>query len=197
MVLDARAVPPYWDSPDWEAWVPFEALSGKAHPTWLHEETAFPSDTTCGQDLVNPHRVLALLHEEIDNLPEAYRDPIILFHLVGESVEEVAETTCCSIPLVEFRLRNGLEKLSARLGHLGEHTPPDLVGRLLTLEQTAPEPFTCTCEDLTRLSALMSAESLELTQPEILALKILRKLRADARRDARGPHDLGSSRRDG
>jgi RNA polymerase sigma factor (sigma-70 family) len=61
------------------------------------------------------HELASILHEELDRLPEKYRAPIVLCHLVGLSHEQAAELRCWPIGTVRSRLARGREQLRARL----------------------------------------------------------------------------------
>ncbi len=59
------------------------------------------------------------LHEEIDRLPEAYRKPIVLCYLQGQSQSEAAKTLGWPLGTVQTRLHRGKERLRVRLARRG------------------------------------------------------------------------------
>eukprot|EP00913_Durusdinium_trenchii_P008965 g8431.t1 len=73
----------------------------------------------------NPLAELAERHEqeavddELNQLPEKYREPLVLYYLMGKSSREVADKMKLSIAATEGRLRRGREKLRARLARRG------------------------------------------------------------------------------
>jgi RNA polymerase sigma factor (sigma-70 family) len=67
-----------------------------------------------GDDLHSRERA-RLLHEELNRLPNRYRQPLVLFYLEGKSHEEVAQELECTPGAVRGRLERGRERLRARL----------------------------------------------------------------------------------
>jgi RNA polymerase sigma factor (sigma-70 family) len=61
----------------------------------------------------------AVVHEEVDRLPERYRIPIVLCDLEGRSHEEAARHLGCPVGTVKSRLSRGREQLRARLTRRG------------------------------------------------------------------------------
>ena len=55
------------------------------------------------------------LHEEINRLPEKYRQPIVLFYLQGQTQPETARTLGWPLGTVQIRLHRGRERLRSRL----------------------------------------------------------------------------------
>ena len=66
-----------------------------------------------------PSELSAVLDEELNALPQAYRDPIILCHLEGLTVEEAAKALAVSEGQLRGRLFRGRERLRERLIHRG------------------------------------------------------------------------------
>ena len=61
----------------------------------------------------------AELHDEINRLPEKYRQPIVLFYLQGKTQPETAETLGWPLGTVQIRLHRGRERLRSRLVRRG------------------------------------------------------------------------------
>ncbi len=59
--------------------------------------------------------LLAVLHEELDRLPQHYRAAIVLCDLEGRTCEQTARYLGCPIGTVGSRLARGREKLRSRL----------------------------------------------------------------------------------
>jgi RNA polymerase sigma factor (sigma-70 family) len=60
-----------------------------------------------------------LLHEEVDRLPDRYREPVVLCDLEGRTHEEAARHLGCPVGTVKSRLARGRERLRARLTRRG------------------------------------------------------------------------------
>jgi RNA polymerase sigma factor (sigma-70 family) len=61
----------------------------------------------------------AALHQEIDRLPEKYRQPIVLFYLQGQTQPETARTLGWPLGTVQIRLHRGRQRLRSRLTRRG------------------------------------------------------------------------------
>ncbi|WZO98075.1 RNA polymerase sigma factor [Isosphaeraceae bacterium EP7] len=61
----------------------------------------------------------AILHEELDRLPERYRVPIVLCDLEGQTCEEVAHRLGRSVRTVKTWRARGRERLKGRLTRRG------------------------------------------------------------------------------
>ena len=61
----------------------------------------------------------AELHEEIDRLPEKYRQPIILCYMQGQTQAQAARTLDWPLGTVQIRLHRGRERLRSRLTRRG------------------------------------------------------------------------------
>jgi RNA polymerase sigma factor (sigma-70 family) len=59
------------------------------------------------------------LHEELRQLPERFRMPIVLHHLEGLTYEQTAERLGCPVRTVQSRLARGRERLRSRLARRG------------------------------------------------------------------------------
>ncbi len=67
----------------------------------------------------SPSELSGVLDEELRGLPQSYRDPIILCHLQGMTVEEAAQALAVSEGQLRGRLFRGREKLRERLTKRG------------------------------------------------------------------------------
>ena len=74
----------------------------------------------------------AVLHEEIDRLPERYRSPVVLCYLMGQPHERAARQLGLPVGTVKSRLRRAREILRGRLSRRGLAVP----GGLLVAEAT-------------------------------------------------------------
>ena len=76
----------------------------------------------------------AELHDEIDRLPDKYRQPIILCYLQGQTQPQAARTLGWPLGTVQIRLHRGRERLRSRLTRRGAGaialTSADLTTRL-------------------------------------------------------------------
>jgi len=61
----------------------------------------------------------ATLYEELDRLPNRYRDPIVLCHLEGLSHEQAAARIGCPLGTLRTRLQRGRDRLRGRLTRRG------------------------------------------------------------------------------
>jgi RNA polymerase sigma factor (sigma-70 family) len=83
---------------------------------------------------------LAVLNEELDQLPENYRAPLILCCLEGLSREEAAKRLGCSPDALKGRLERGRDRLRMRLEKRGLTLPAAVGGALLLAGATSPVP---------------------------------------------------------
>ncbi len=67
----------------------------------------------------SPSELSGVLDEEMRGLPQSYRDPIVLCHLQGMTVEEAAQALAVSEGQLRGRLFRGREKLRERLTKRG------------------------------------------------------------------------------
>jgi len=65
------------------------------------------------------NKIKLVLDDELDRLPEKYRLPLILFHLEGRQLEEIAKHLKSNRSTIETRLRRGREMLRQRIGRHG------------------------------------------------------------------------------
>jgi hypothetical protein len=81
-----------------------------------------------------PDDLSAILHEELDRLPERYRAAIVLCDLQGHSCEETARRLGCPVGTVGSRLSRGRERLRTRLTRRGLAPTAGLIAAALTRE---------------------------------------------------------------
>lgn len=76
----------------------------------------------------------AILHEEIDRLPDRYRRPVVLCDLEGLSYDEAARSMARPIGTVKSRLYRGRERLRERLTRRGITPTIAVTGSLVSSE---------------------------------------------------------------
>ena len=89
----------------------------------LHEKQAALSRTACAE---NQPDFWPELHEEIDRLPDKYREPVILCYLEGLSVETAALRLGCPHGTILSRLSRARDRLRGRLTRRGLVLETDL-----------------------------------------------------------------------
>jgi RNA polymerase sigma factor (sigma-70 family) len=70
-------------------------------------------------DQLDQEELSAVLHEELDRLPQKYRAPIVLCYLESLSHEQAASQLCWPVGTVRSRLARGREQLRGRLARRG------------------------------------------------------------------------------
>src|SRR5262249_22963550 len=81
----------------------------------------------------------AIVHEEVDQLPERYRIPVVLCDLEGRSYEEAARHVGCPVGTVKSRLARGRESLRGRLIRRGVASSAVLLGSGLSASSARAE----------------------------------------------------------
>jgi WD40 repeat protein len=95
-------------------------------------ERGTPGDVA---DEVGSRELLRLVDEEIERLPAAVREPLILCCLQGRTRDEAAEALGCSVAAIKGRLERGRELLRRRLQLRGVQLPAALLALGLTSDQ--------------------------------------------------------------
>ena len=112
-------------------WARADAIRRRAVEREKAEMTQERHISNAGPELMDH----AELHEEIDRLPEKYRQPIILFYLQGKTQTEAAETLGWPLGTVQIRLHRGRERLAVAADtpwgrrRRSLPAPPDGLGR--------------------------------------------------------------------
>lgn len=88
-------------------------------------------------DVLTAQEFLAVLDEELQQLPEQYRAPLILCCLEGLAQEEAAKRLGCSAGAVKGRLERGRNQLRRRLEKRGLTLPAVFGGTLLLAGSTS------------------------------------------------------------
>ena len=83
----------------------------------------------------------AILHEEVDRLPDRYRGPVVLCDLDGRTYEEAARALGCPQGTVKSRLARGRERLRRRLIRRGLAPSAAILGAGSTVD-AAPAAIT-------------------------------------------------------
>jgi len=99
-----------------------------------------PSSPPTPLDDLTVREFLAVLDEELHQLPENYRAPLILCCLEGRSREEAAKRLGCSPDALKGRLERGRDRLRMRLEKRGLTLPAAVGGTLLLAGATSPVP---------------------------------------------------------
>jgi RNA polymerase sigma factor (sigma-70 family) len=83
----------------------------------LKAQAKMPTEDTLAE--VTRREDRAIIHEEIDSLPERYRAPFVLQHLAGLSAKEGAEQLGCTRATFSKNVQRGRELLAKRLTRRG------------------------------------------------------------------------------
>ncbi len=82
----------------------------------------------------------ATLHDELDRLPDLFREPLVLCYLEGLTQEQAAAQLRCPLGTVQSRLARGRAKLKARLTKRGFDRSDAFLGAILWTQQPASAP---------------------------------------------------------
>jgi RNA polymerase sigma factor (sigma-70 family) len=80
----------------------------------------------------------AILHEELDRLPETYRLPLLLCYLDGRTRDEAAQQLGVKADVVRGRLERGRDKLRSRLTRRGVTLSAGLLSAVATANAAGP-----------------------------------------------------------
>ncbi len=109
---------------DWLYTVAFRlACRAKANAARRRQREAAPAHARGTVDPVHPDDTSAVLHEELNRLPEKHRAPLVLAYLEGRTYEEVSQALGCPVGSVRWRLGQALELLHRRLASRGVAAP--------------------------------------------------------------------------
>ncbi len=81
-----------------------------------------------GERLLDGETYRQILHEELEKLPERYREPLKLHYLVGLKPEEAALELNCKPQTLAVRLHRGRKLLASGLGKRGMFLSAEMVG---------------------------------------------------------------------
>src|SRR5262249_8988901 len=84
-----------------------------------HEAHVPSQPSSADSDDLTWHEVKQVLHEELNNLAERYRAPLVLCYLEGKTQVEAATVLGVSAATVNKRLEQGRSRLKARLMRRG------------------------------------------------------------------------------
>jgi RNA polymerase sigma factor (sigma-70 family) len=84
--------------------------------------------------------LLELIQEEVDRLPERYREPVVLCHWEGLSHEAAAHNLRCPVGTVHGRLSRARDLLRKRLGRRGVVVPAGMLFAVMSQAGSAEVP---------------------------------------------------------
>jgi len=118
---------------DWLYTVAFRlARRAKANETRRRLRETAPARVRGPVDPIHPDDTSAVLHEELNRLPEKHRAPLVLTYLEGRTYEEVSEALGCPIGSVGWRLDQALQLLHRRLASRGVAAPAAGLAAIIT-----------------------------------------------------------------
>src|SRR5262245_25284889 len=118
--------------------------------------------------------LVALLHEEIERLPETFRVPVILCDLEGRSHEQAARRLGWPVGTIKSRLSRARERLRARLTRRGLATEAGMVATPWKLSMFEERITTGLVESTTRQAVRFAASRLAIeSSAATLALGVL------------------------
>src|SRR5262249_34206788 len=82
-------------------------------------QTDLPETAARGGDELLWREACAVLHEELDRLPDEFRRPLVLCYIEGLTRDEAAQSLGCSLDTVRGRLERGRARLRSRLERRG------------------------------------------------------------------------------
>jgi RNA polymerase sigma factor (sigma-70 family) len=145
------------------------------------EGQGFPVAELEASNSETPTDLQPLLHEEINRLPEYYRNPVVLCYIESKTNEQAARELRCPVGTVKGRLARARELLKSRLRRRGV-TPGLLAGLSLESPHDDPQPPPRLLSSLE--AALRNGKETAATGPiALLAQSVLGDLR---RRTIRG-----------
>jgi RNA polymerase sigma factor (sigma-70 family) len=117
-----------------------------------------------------PSELSGILDEELRGLPQSYRDPIVLCHLQGLTVEEAAKALAVSEGQLRGRLFRGREKLRERLAKRGVALSVSALVVSLTAGTAKAVPAALRSASLAALTGPVSTCVLTLTHEVLSAM---------------------------
>ncbi|WP_227254541.1 sigma factor-like helix-turn-helix DNA-binding protein [Frigoriglobus tundricola] len=95
-----------------------EVAAGAERLNRLRERVA-SGDAPADERPVDESHTWVLAAEELERLPRRAREALIMYHMEGLTLAQIAETTGCSVTEAHRRVNRGLERLRARLSARG------------------------------------------------------------------------------
>ena len=89
---------------------------------------------------IEDHEEWASLHDELNSLPQSFREPLVLCYLDGMTQEQAAAQMRCPLGTIQSRLARGREKLKTRLEKRGVGLSAVFAGAKQGAFQSCPAP---------------------------------------------------------
>lgn len=114
--------------------------------------------------------VLGLVDTALLNLPERYREAVVLRYLKNHSVEDAARLANCSNGALAVRASRGMERLRKQLAKLGVATSASALAGLLASEASAAVPETLLPSILATVKTVLATSATATTAASTAAM---------------------------
>jgi RNA polymerase sigma factor (sigma-70 family) len=114
-------------------------------------ERRFAEAMRCRDDGDDRDILAAVVHEEVNRLPDRFRAPIVLCDLEGRTCEEAARHLGCPVGTIGSRLARGRDRLRGRLARRGLAPVVGTLIAALAAESRGAVILAATAESMTRL----------------------------------------------